>query len=78
MRVNATIRIEKAGLDYMLYSAENNVVGAIADACNSKRKSSWIDAKKRWAIHLEGGSWNQKKEHTFSIPTRASNRMSRF
>lgn len=47
MRVNATIRIEKAGLDYMLYSAENNVVGAIADACNSKRKSSWLDAKER-------------------------------
>ena len=47
MRVNSIIRIEKAGLDYLIYSPENNVIGPIADACNTKRKSSWLDAGKR-------------------------------
>jgi len=47
MRVTTNIRIEKAGLNYMLYSPENNVIGPIADACNSKRKNDWLNSSKR-------------------------------
>lgn len=47
MRVTASIRIEKTGLDFMIYAPENNIVGPIVDACNSKRKSSWLNASTR-------------------------------
>jgi hypothetical protein len=45
--VESTLRVEKAGFDYLLAQTENNVFGNIAKVCGSDRLSDWTSDDKR-------------------------------
>jgi len=47
LKVESTLRIEKEGFSYFLNHSENTVFGYIANVCDSKKKSDWINADKR-------------------------------
>lgn len=47
MMIDSNLRVEKAGLHFLLSTPENNVFGELANVCGSKRKNDWMKERER-------------------------------